>query len=77
LRGRFHDYFFDPLLDQPLGQHVQFSGGSAELAAIKLILAFPGDVGHHHSQHLLVNVNCCDSIRHHDSPSAERRACQR
>jgi hypothetical protein len=22
LRGRFHDYFFDFLLDQPLGQHV-------------------------------------------------------
>jgi hypothetical protein len=35
---RFHDYFFDLLLHQPLGQHVQFTGGSAELAALKLIL---------------------------------------
>src|ERR1019366_3877933 len=44
------------------------TGGSAELAAFKLILAFPGDVCHYHRQHLLVNVNCCDSIRHYASP---------
>src|ERR1039457_6083899 len=49
---------------QPLGQHVQFTGGSAECAPRKLKLAFPGDVGHHDRQHLLVNVHCCDSIRH-------------
>src|ERR1019366_4617333 len=68
LRGRFHDYFFDLLLVQPLGQHMQFTGGSAELAPLKPILTFPGDVGHHDRQHLLVNVYCCDSIRHHASP---------
>jgi len=27
--GRFHDYFLDFLLDQPLGQHVQLIGGGA------------------------------------------------
>jgi len=37
---------------------------SAELSALELILALPGDIGHHHGQHLLVNVNCCDSMRH-------------
>src|ERR1035437_6207208 len=69
LRGRFHDYFLDLLLVQPLGQQVQLTGSSAELSALKLILAFPSDVSHHYRQHLLlVNVNCCDSIRHHASP---------
>ena len=77
LRGRFHDDFLDLLLVQPLGQHVQFTGRSTELAALKLILAFPGDISHHDRQHLLVNVNCCDSIGHHASPWPKRRACQR
>src|ERR1019366_5766765 len=50
------------------GQQVQLTGSNAELSALKLILAFPSDVNHHYRQHLLVNVNCCDSIRHHASP---------
>src|ERR1019366_5136749 len=32
---------------------------------------------HQDRQHLLVNVYCCDSICHHASPWAERRACQK
>src|SRR5664280_3492495 len=65
LRGRFHHYFLDLLLDQPLGQQMQLIGGGAELAPLKLILVFPSDVSYHYRQHLLVHVDRCDSISHH------------
>jgi hypothetical protein len=39
-----HDYFFDLLLVQPLGEHVQLARGRAELALLELILTFPGDI---------------------------------
>ena len=65
LRGRFHNHFLDLLLDQPLGEQVQLIGGRAELAPLKFTLAFPGYISHHYRQHLLVHVDCCDSISHH------------
>src|SRR5579862_25929 len=46
---------------------MQFSGRSAELAAIPLEFASSGDVGDDHRQHLLVNVHSCNPICH-DSP---------
>jgi hypothetical protein len=34
----------------------------ARSRALKLILAFPSDVSQHYRQHLLVHVDCCDSM---------------
>jgi len=57
LRGRFHNHFLDLLLDQPLGQQVQWIGGGAELAPLKLVLAFPAT-----SATTTANIFLCTSI---------------
>src|SRR5260370_1966081 len=47
--------------------------GGAELAPLKLVLAF--DVGHNHGQHLFVNVNSRYSVSHTLPPGrSEKRA---
>jgi hypothetical protein len=56
---------------------MQLIGGCPELASLKLILVFYRYVGDHYRQHLLVNIHRCHSIRHHASPGAERRACEK
>src|SRR6266853_2279938 len=49
--------------------------GGAELAALKLVLAFAFDVGHNHGQHLFVNVNSRYSVSHTLPPGrSEKRA---
>src|SRR5437667_9249563 len=49
--------------------------GGAELAPLKLVLAFAFDVGHNHGQHLFVNVNSRYSVSHTLPPGgSEKRA---
>ena len=39
-------------------------GARAELTPLKLVLALDRDVGYHHGEHLLVNINSCYPVRH-------------
>jgi hypothetical protein len=64
LRGRLHDHFFDLVLDQPVGQSAQRGRRRADLLAFEVEIAVDFDVGHHHRQHLLVDVNARDPVRH-------------
>jgi hypothetical protein len=64
LRGRLHDDFLDPVLDQPVGQAAQIGRCRSDLLALEVEIAIDLDVGHHHRQHLLVDVNSRDSVRH-------------
>jgi hypothetical protein len=64
LRGRLHDDFFDVVLDQPRGQSAQGGRRRADLLAFEVKIAVDFDVGHHDRQHLLVDVNARDPVRH-------------
>ena len=74
LRGRLHDDFLDLLLDQPVGQAAQIGRRRADLLALEVEFAVDLDVGHHDRQHLLVDVDSRDPVRHRLS-LRERRAC--
>ena len=80
LRGRFHDDFLDLLLDQPVGQAAQIGRRRPDLLALEVEVAVDLDVGHHDRQHLLVDVNSRDPVRHAASPwgaeSVPRRISQ-
>ena len=54
---RFHDYFFDLLLEQPCGERSQLVGAAAKKPPFKLVLTIDFDVRHDHSQHLLVDID--------------------
>src|SRR5262249_12861965 len=72
LRRRFHDYFFDLLLDEPFRQQSQMARVAAKLAPLKLILAFDFDVGHDYGSPSLMNIDSRYSVRHSSSwPGAE------
>ena len=64
LRGRLHDDFLDLVLDQPVGEATQVGRRRADLLALEVEIAVDLDVGHHDRQHLLVDVNSCDPVRH-------------
>jgi hypothetical protein len=64
LRGRLHDDFLDLLLDQPVGHSAQISRRRPDLLALEVEVAVDLDVGHHDRQHLLVDVNTRDPVRH-------------
>ena len=64
LRGRLHDDFFDLVLDEPVGQRAQVGRRGADLLALEVEVAVDLDVGHHDRQHLLVDVNSRDPVRH-------------
>ena len=55
----------------------EFTGGGAELAALRLVRAFPLHISHHHRQHLLVHVQLLRFDKTSCFSLAERRACQR
>jgi hypothetical protein len=64
LRCGFHDHFLDLLLDQPFGQQPQLVGAAAELSPLKIVFPFGRNIGHHHGQHLLMNINSRYPVRH-------------
>ena len=64
LRGRLHDDFLDLVLDQPVGQAAQIGRRRPDLLALEVEVAIDLDVGHHDRQHLLVDVNSRDPVRH-------------
>ena len=64
LRGRLHDDFLDVLLDQPVGQAAQIGRRRPDLLAVEVKVAVDLDVGHDDRQHLLVDVNSRDPVRH-------------
>jgi hypothetical protein len=64
LRGRLHDDFLDVLRDQPVGQAAQIGRGRPDLLALEVRVAVDLDVGHHNGQHLLVDVDSRDPVRH-------------
>ena len=74
LRGRFHHDFLDFVLDQPVGQSAQIRRRRADLLAFEVKVPVDLDVGHHNRQHLLVDVNSRDPVRHRSLPrgSGER-----
>src|SRR5215472_3818619 len=77
LGGRFHDHFFNLLLEQPCCQRSQLFGVAAKLLPLKLVLAIDFDVRHNHSQHLFVDINPRYPIGHSSSwpgASGERAA---
>ena len=74
LRGRLHDDFLDVLRDQPVGQAAQIGRRRPDLLAVEVKVAVDLDVGHHDREHLLVDVNSRDPVRHR-SLLGERRAC--
>jgi len=43
---------------------------AAELTPLKLVLALAGDIGYHHGEHSLVNINSRYLIGHRASPVA-------
>src|SRR5664280_2507654 len=73
LRGRFHHHFLDPFLQQPDSQSPQLFRIAPEHPSRKLILTVDLDVAHHHSKHLLVNIDPRDLVGHFVSswPGAE------
>jgi hypothetical protein len=74
LRGRFHHDFFDLALSEPVGEPAEVGRRRADLLALEVEVAVDLDVGHYHRQHLLVDVDSCDPVRHR-SLLGERRAC--
>jgi len=64
LRGRFHRDFLDLLFKQPLGKQAQLARAGVKPPSLKLVLAIDFDVGEDHMQHLLVNIDSCDLVRH-------------
>jgi len=64
LRGRLHDDFLDLVLDQPVGQTTQVDRCRADLLTLEVEVAVNLDVGHRDRQHLLVDVNSRDPVRH-------------
>jgi hypothetical protein len=56
LRGRLHDDFLDVLLDQPLGESTKIGRRRPDLPVLEVKVAVDLHVGHHHRQHLLVDV---------------------
>lgn len=74
LRGRLHDHFLDILRDQPLGQFTQIGRRRADLLLREVKVAVDFAVGHDDRQHLLVDVNSRDPVRHR-ALLRERRAC--
>jgi hypothetical protein len=68
LRGRFHDDFLDLLLDEPTGPRAQVGRRCPDLLACEVEVAVDLDVGNHDRQHLLVDVNSRDSVRHGSPP---------
>ena len=64
LRGRLHDDFLDILLDQPVGQTAQIGRRRPDLVAVEVKVAVDLDVGHDDREHLLVDVNSRDPVRH-------------
>src|SRR5262249_45607517 len=64
LRGRFHDDFLDLLLDEPVGQTAQIGRRRADLVALEVEVVSDFDVGYYDRQHLFVDVNSRDPVRH-------------
>jgi len=52
------------VLDQPVGQATQIGRRRADLLALDVEVAVDLDVGHHDRQHLLVDINSRDPVRH-------------
>jgi len=52
------------MLDEPISQLAQVRWGGPDLLAFKLVVAVDLNVGHHHRQHLFVDVNSGDPVRH-------------
>src|SRR5213078_3092896 len=61
---RFHDYFFDLLLEQPCGERSQLVGAAAKKPPFKLVLTIDFDVRHDHSQYLLVDIDSRYPVGH-------------
>ena len=74
LRGRLHDDFLDLVLDQPVGQATQIGRRRADLLTHEVEVAVDLDVGHHDRQHLLVDVNSRDLVRHRSLLGSGERA---
>jgi hypothetical protein len=74
LRGRFHDDFLDLALDQPVSQATQVERRRAGLLTFEAEVAVDLKVGHHDRQHLLMDVDSRDPVRHR-ALLGERRAC--
>ena len=64
LRGRLHDDFLDVVLDEPVGQATQIGWRRTDILTLEVAVAVDLDVGHHDRQHLLVDVNSRDPVRH-------------
>jgi hypothetical protein len=64
LRRRFHDDFLDGARGTPLGQLPQLTWAGAELPAFKSPFPLSGYVRDGNCQHLLVDVDSGDPVRH-------------
>src|SRR6516165_2112758 len=71
----FQHYFLDLLLAQPLGKPLQLLGVATKPSPLEFVFALTLYVGHHYSQHLLVNVNSRYPISHCFLLGGKRRAC--
>ena len=49
---------------EPVGRMLQLRVSGAEFPPLVALLSFLGDLGHHHDQHLLVNINSRYGIGH-------------
>jgi hypothetical protein len=58
------DDFLDLVLDEPVGEATQVGRRRAGLLALEVELAIDLDVGHDDREHLLVDIDSCDSVRH-------------
>jgi len=64
LRRRFHHRFLDFLFEQPFGERSQLFRVAAEQPPFKLVFTVDFDVRHNHCQHLLMDINSRDPVRH-------------
>src|SRR6516162_1506567 len=71
----FQHYFLDLLLAQPLGKPLQLLGVATKPSPLEFVFALTLYVGHHYSQHLLVNLNSRYPISHCFLLGGKRRAC--
>ena len=64
LCGRFHHHCLDLLRHQPRGQLPQRARARSHAPSVELALPFHRDVSDHDRQHLLVDVNSRNPVRH-------------
>jgi hypothetical protein len=64
LRGRFHHDFLDLAFNEPVRERAQFRGARPHFQTLEAVIVIDFDVRHDDGQHLLVDVNSRDLVRH-------------